>query len=90
MALPSFKGTSFPVFRWLSCVTFLCFQKLSEVIKFIGLDSKQYKGHSFRIGAATHAAQVGFSENAIQNMGRWKSDAVKRYIRIGSFSVKND
>lgn len=51
------------------------------------LDPKQYKGHSFRIGAATHAAQVGFSENAIQNMGRWKSDAVKRYIRIGSFSV---
>lgn len=51
------------------------------------LDPKQYKGHSFRTGAATHAAQVGFSENAIQNMGRWKSDAVKRYIHIGSFSV---
>lgn len=47
------------------------------MIKAIGLDPKQYKGHSFRIGAATQASKVGFSENAIQNMGRWKSDAVK-------------
>lgn len=72
------------------CLIPLWQKKLNEVIKNIGLDPKQYKGHSFRIGAATHASKVGFSENAIQNMGRWKSDAVKRYIRLGSFNVALD
>lgn len=72
-----------PLFRYLDGCPVSC----PFVSK--SLDPKQYKGHSFRIGAATHEAQVGISENAIQNMGRWKSDAVKRYIRIGSFSVKN-
>lgn len=91
--LKHYRHLKGPLFQFLDgCPVSYSFvsRKLCEVIKFIGLDPKQYKGHSFRIGAATHAAQVGFSENAIQNMGRWKSDAVKRYIRIGSFSVKND
>jgi hypothetical protein len=40
------------------------------------------KGHSFRIGAATAAAIQGASDEDIQRMGRWKSQAFKRYIRI--------
>lgn len=40
-------------------------KKLNQVIKVIGFYPKQYKGRSFRIGAATHASKVGFSENAI-------------------------
>lgn len=47
---------------------------MSEVFKFIGLDPKIYNGHSVKIEAATPAAKVGFSENAIQNMCKWKSD----------------
>jgi hypothetical protein len=38
--------------------------------------------NSFRIGAATHAAQMGKSDDEIMTMGRWKSDSYKRYIRI--------
>ena len=35
----------------------------------IGLNQALYKGHSFRIGAATQAAQQCFSENCIQKTG---------------------
>ena len=38
--------------------------------------------HSARIGAATHAAANGVSECLIKQLGRWKSDAYTRYIRI--------
>lgn len=57
---------------------------LQNTVKFIGLNSQWYKGHSFRIGAATEAAKRGLSQIEIQKLGRWKSDAVHKYIRINS------
>jgi hypothetical protein len=54
---------------------------LTTILSFLGLDLSRYKGHSFRIGAATEAANAGFSDAQIRLMGRWKSDAFKRYIR---------
>ena len=38
--------------------------------------------HSFRIGAASLAAANGVSSTLIQQMGRWRSTAYVRYIRI--------
>ncbi|XP_061195714.1 integrase/recombinase xerD homolog [Saccostrea echinata] len=61
--------------------------ELSKAIAFAGLDPKRYKGHSFRIGAATHAAQLGYSETFIQHLGRWNSNVLHRYIRIKSFQL---
>ena len=58
---------------------------LKHASEFIGLDSRLYKGHSFRIGAATEAAQNGIPENIIQDMGRWNSNAHRHYIRIQNF-----
>jgi integrase len=58
---------------------------LRSAVQFIGLNPNHFKGHSFRIGAATYAASLGFSESLIQKLGRWNSDAFRRYIRINSF-----
>ena len=60
---------------------FFC-QYLSKALQCAGLDPSKYKDHSFRIGATTTAADMGMSEAQIQSMGRWKSIAFKRYIRI--------
>lgn len=57
---------------------------LARAIKACGLDPERYKGHSFRIGAASHAAECGYSETQIRLLGRWKSDAFKKYIRLPS------
>ena len=55
--------------------------ELSRCLQFCGLDTSRYKGHSFRIGAASLAADKGFSDAQIRTLGRWKSDAFKLYIR---------
>ena len=60
---------------------------LSTVFGLCGLDTANYKGHSFRIGAASHAAECGFSDSQIRLMGRWKSDAFKKYIRTPSLTT---
>lgn len=46
-----------------------------------GIDASRYSGHSFRIGAATTAAQKGVSDSLIKTMGRWESSAYLVYIR---------
>lgn len=58
---------------------------LKNSLAFIGLSSKHYKSHSFRIGAASHAFQCKIPEDKIRLMGRWNSNAVKRYFRIPVF-----
>ena len=46
------------------------------------MDTRHYSGHSFRIGAATAAAQAGLEDSTIQLLGRWSSGAFLRYIRM--------
>ena len=47
-----------------------------------GIPASNFKGHSFRIGAATTAARCGLEDSLIQTLGRWKSAAYLSYIRI--------
>ena len=47
-----------------------------------GLNPDVYAGHSFRIGAATVAHEKGIEDSTIMTLGRWKSNAYQRYIRI--------
>ncbi|CAC5423976.1 unnamed protein product [Mytilus coruscus] len=42
---------------------------LHKCLASCGLDSSRYKGHSFRIGAATDAAERGLSDSQIRSMG---------------------
>ena len=55
---------------------------LNKVLTLCGLDPGRYKGHSFRIGAASEAAREGYSDAQIRLMGRWNSDAFRKYIRL--------
>ena len=48
-------------------------QKFRAALTDIGLEASQYAGHSFRIGAATTAAEKGIEDSLIKAMGRWKS-----------------
>ena len=88
--LKTFGHISGPLFQFMGGepVSYAFVSKhLHNTVSLIGLNPALYKGHSFRIGAATQAAQQGFSENCIQKMGRWNSDAVRRYIRLQSFVI---
>ena len=60
---------------------------LASAFKFCGLDSSRYKGHSFRIGAASHAAEKGLSDTQIRLLGRWKSNAFLKYIRVPNLAT---
>jgi len=46
-----------------------------------GLAAEGISGHSFRIGAATAAAEGGASEDDVKALGRWKSREYRGYIR---------
>ncbi|XP_073672411.1 uncharacterized protein, partial [Paramisgurnus dabryanus] len=70
-------------------VTRFWFQKhLKQIIALSGLPVEHFSSHSFRIGAATTAAQKGLSQNQIQALGRWSSDAFKSYIRYNHLHIK--
>ena len=62
-------------------------QKFNNSLLWAGLSDQQYKSHSFRIGAATHAAALGYADSQIQAMGRWKSAAFHGYIRLPTVSM---
>jgi hypothetical protein len=55
--------------------------RLKLHLNLIGVQNKQYNTHSFRIGRATDLAADGSSDRHIQRIGRWSSDAFRRYIR---------
>lgn len=56
-------------------------------IEDLGLDGKVYKPHSLRIGGASLAHQLNFSDAQIESLGRWHSNSYKRYIRIPVLSA---
>lgn len=75
----SYKGN--PVRRALFC------SYLASALRFCGMDPSRYKSHSFRIGAATCAAQKGYSEEVIKALGRWSSGAFRGYIRFSDLTL---
>jgi hypothetical protein len=62
---------------------------LQQCLRFSQLDLRTYKSHSFRIGAATTALMKGYTHEQVQRMGRWQSEAFKKYLRVNSFNVSS-
>ena len=62
-------------------------KNLQTLLKHIGLDTNVFKSHSFRIGSATNAFINGASNQQLQHMGRWKSNAFEKYIRIHNLNL---
>ena len=57
------------------------FQKhLHSVLRISGISPEHYSSHSFRIGAASTAARLGISDQTVQVLGRWSSQAYRSYI----------
>ena len=52
-----------------------------------GINPKGFSNHSIRRGAAQSAADAGLTKDNIQTLGRWKSDAVLRYVTPASALV---
>lgn len=55
--------------------------QLRRCLNYCNLDADLYKGHSFRIGAATYRAELGDSDAQIRALGRWKGNAFLKYVR---------
>ena len=71
---------------------------LRQVMSDMGASTAQYSRHSFRIDAATTAAELGVPDSLIKKMGRWKLSVFMHYIRtpwqqlagISSWLVQRD
>ncbi|XP_052774426.1 uncharacterized protein LOC128232511 [Mya arenaria] len=57
-----------------------------KLLHFVNLSPKYYKFHSIRIGACTQAVISGKSEQEIMLLGRWKSKAFRKYIRLSKIT----
>ena len=76
--------TTGPLFTFQSG-SFLTRCRLPNETRFLlskgGLNSGEFAGHSFRIGAATTAASANLPPWLIKVLGRWSSDCFERYIK---------
>lgn len=55
-------------------------KRLDSLLLASRINPAGFSGHSFRRGAANTAFSAGIDRSDIMKMGRWKSDAVDRYI----------
>lgn len=51
-----------------------------NLLRAADIDPGSYSSHSYRIGAATAAADAGLPDHLIKTLGRWRSSAYQTYI----------
>lgn len=56
-------------------------QVFRQCLQDMGLPSREYSSHSFRVGAATEAARWGLSDDIVRRIGRWESNRFQLYVR---------
>ena len=63
---------------------------IKEYLKLVGIDSRNYSGHSLRSGFATSAAESGAEERSIMAMtGHKSTEMVRRYIKEANIFKNN-
>ena len=63
---------------------------IKEYLKLLGINNKDYSGHSLRSGFATSAAESGAEERSIMAMtGHKSSEMVRRYIKEANLFKNN-
>lgn len=82
------SGPLFQVIAGHHVLYFFVAKQQCSAISFIDLDLKVilYKGHSFGIGAGTHAARMGYSKS-LWGDGGWNLDA--KVHKTGQLSLLN-
>ena len=55
---------------------------LCRLCEFLNLPHQYLKLHSLRIGGSSQLHLSGVPVHKIKEMGRWSSDAFKKYIRV--------
>lgn len=82
--LENCKSQSKPLFTFVNN-TYLTRQIFSKIVKSLlpqSCNPRLYSSHSFRIGAATCAADKNTPVWLIKALGRWSSDCYQDYIRV--------
>ena len=54
---------------------------LRKALVFLGMDPSKYGTHSFRVGQCTDLAMGGYTDAQLRQIGRWRSDAFRLYVR---------
>ena len=54
---------------------------LRQLLHNLNLDKLLYDVHSFRIGRTCDLEKMGYTVDQIKAMGRWRSNAVYRYLK---------
>lgn len=79
---PNYVGSLFCHFDGspLTRYQFVCV--LKKALSLAGFNTDGYTSHSLRIGMASTLFTEGVPESRIMELGRWKSGAYKRYLRL--------
>ena len=56
-------------------------EETRKLLSLSGFNAAKYAGHSYRIAAASTAAEVNLPSWLIKSLGRWSSDCYERYIK---------
>ena len=78
---PRMHGILFCRTNGLPLTQFQFNKVLQKALSRVGVQGAHFRFHSFRMGAASTAFSLGVPVEVIKRMGRWRSDALLRYIR---------
>ena len=62
---------------------------IRKVLLELKLNPHCFNTHSFQIGAATSTKQAGISDAHLKALGRWKSPAYLKYVRLSPGDMAN-